>query len=67
MKRFEVDCNFNYLGPDKPALSIGEVIALSLNPDEKVLVFQDEDEWSGIVVFDKSLPQMYQWYVRIIN
>lgn len=65
MRRFEIDCNFNYLGPSKPGLSHEEVMKLSLKSNERVLVFQDEDEWLGTVVFDDELPYMYQWYVKL--
>ncbi|MDK8183739.1 hypothetical protein [Paenibacillus sp. UMB4589-SE434] len=65
MKRFEIDCNYNYFGPSKLGLSHEEVIKLSLIPNERVLVFQDEDEWLGTVVFYKELPYVYQWYVKL--
>ncbi|MEI5909667.1 hypothetical protein WAK64_21975 [Bacillus spongiae] len=65
MKKFEVDCNFNYLGPDMPSLSKKEVITFNLNTNDRVVVYQDDDEWVGTVVFDDKLPLMYQWYVRL--
>ena len=65
MRRLEVDCNFNYLGPAFPALSQDEVVGFFLTPHEIVVAFQDEDEWEGEVLFDPSLPELYRWYVKI--
>jgi hypothetical protein len=65
LKKFEIDCNFNYLEPEKPTVSQNEVKTLSLVQSEKVIVFQDDDEWIGVVVHDDSLPEMYQWYIDI--
>lgn len=65
MKRIEIDCNFNYLGPGYPALSEREVESLNLHENDSVTVYQDGGEWSGILCFDDSLPFQYQWYVKI--
>jgi hypothetical protein len=65
LKKFAVDCNFNFLGPSYPALSNNEVKKLDLSSHEHVIVFQDDDQWEGEVLFDPSLPEMYQWYVKI--
>ncbi|UHA72538.1 hypothetical protein [Paenibacillus sp. 481] len=65
MKNIEIDCNFNYLGPSQPALSVKEVNELNLQHNERVIVFQVDDEWTGTVLFDGNLPAMYQWYVLL--
>lgn len=65
VKRFSVDCNFNWLGPDKPAMSHREADSLGLRSGERVTVYQDDDEWHGTVVFDPTLPVQYQWYVEL--
>ena len=66
MKTFSIDTNFNTLGPDFPAISHNEATRLSLKDGEKVTVNQDEDVWVGIVHFDESMPDIYQWYVALI-
>lgn len=65
MKKIEIDTNFNFLGPCYPTLSLDEVRKLKLIVGEKIIVFQDNDEWNGIVCHDKTLPQMYQWYIKL--
>jgi hypothetical protein len=61
MKKIEIDCNFNYLGPNKPCLSHEEIKRYELKINEQIIAIQDEDEWIGKVLFDDSLPYSYQW------
>jgi anaerobic selenocysteine-containing dehydrogenase len=63
MKRFMIDTNFNWLGPSKPALSHEEARRLGLQENERVTVYQDDDEWEALVKYDDSLPYQYKWYV----
>ncbi|WP_010244020.1 hypothetical protein [Acetivibrio cellulolyticus] len=65
MKEFGIDCKFNILGPNKPALPQKEALGLNLKPGEHVKVFQDGIIMKGTVVYDEQLPQMYQWYVNL--
>lgn len=65
MRRIEVDTNFNWLGPDFPALSHREVKARGLEVGERVAAYQDDDEWPGTVRFDSSYPYQYQWYIAL--
>ncbi|MCL1918423.1 MAG: hypothetical protein FWG14_08930 [Peptococcaceae bacterium] len=67
MKKIEVDCNFNYIGPSNPALSKKEVESFNLEINEKVTIYQDEDEWLGVVCFDETFPDHYQWYIKILT
>ena len=69
MKQVSVECNFNYLGGSFPAVSHGEVKSLNLKINEKVIAFQqgdEEDLWEGVVKFDPSLPEIYQWYIELL-
>lgn len=63
MKRVEVDTNFNWLGAGCPALTQRRAEELGLSVGERVVAYQDDDEWPGIVRFDPTLPHQYQWYV----
>jgi hypothetical protein len=60
-----VDCNCNYLGFDKPTLSSFEIEYFSLKEGDKVIGFQDEQEWEGIVRKDPTLPEDMQWYLEL--
>jgi hypothetical protein len=50
-----------------PSISEKQVRQLGLVEREKVIVYQDEDEWTGEVCFDPELPRQYQWYVQIFT
>jgi hypothetical protein len=64
-KRYSIDCNFNWLGPSKPAISHKEAEEWGLQPGDHIVVYQDDDEWGGTVRFDQTLPYQYQWYVEL--
>jgi hypothetical protein len=68
VKRVPVDTNFNWLGPDKPALSLEEVEQFQLTVGEKVVAYQpgdDSDVWNATVRYDLSVPEQYRWYVEL--
>ena len=67
MKKIEVDCNFNYLGPSCPYMSIQEVHLRKLVNGQEVIAHQDNAEWIGQVFFDSELPYQYQWYIKILR
>lgn len=65
MKRFEVDTNFNWYGARSPAIYQSVLREMQFEPGERVLVYQDEDEWYGTVCFDETLPDEYRWFVKL--
>ena len=65
MIRVNIDTNYYYLSPNKPAITKKEVIDLGLNINQRVIAVQDEDEWTGVVKHDPSLPEQWQWYVQL--
>ena len=65
MKRVYVDCNFNWFGPRHPSLSKADVEKYDLRAGEKIIAYQDDDEWEGIVFFDDAFPSDHKWYVKI--
>lgn len=64
-EEFPIDTNFNCLGPTKPAISDKEVAAWGLSRGQVVSVRQDDDRWTGTVVYDPSLPWFFQWYIDL--
>jgi hypothetical protein len=64
MIRVEVDCNFYYFNPTTPTISKGCIERLKLSINQKVIAFQDDDEWVATVKFDPSLPERFQWYLE---
>lgn len=65
MKIVYIDCNFNYLGPTKPTITLDEIEILNIKNGECVKVIDENDCWKGIVRFDPTLPEKQQWYVEI--
>lgn len=65
MKIILIDTNYNYLGPEKPIITPHCVESFGLHEGEHVIVYQDEDEWEGIVCYDDSLPEEMRWYIKI--
>ena len=64
MIRIEVDCNYYYLSPTTPTVSKRIIDQLKLSINQKVIAYQDEDEWVATVKFDQTFPKQYQWYVE---
>lgn len=62
---YPVDTNYNWLGPTKPAISHAEAEAWGLKAGQTVSVRQDDDTWTGMVVYDRKLPWAFQWYILL--
>jgi hypothetical protein len=65
VKRVSVDTNFNWLGPDRPAISSSEASELVLAPGDRVVAYQDDDAWDATVRYDPNLPSQYRWYFEL--
>lgn len=66
-KVITIDTNHNYLGPNKPIVTPYCIEFFKLNEGDIVIAYQDEDEWEGVVRFDGSLPEEYEWYIELTN
>ena len=65
MLKINVDCNYNYLGPSKPVLTKYEVEKLGLQVNQRVIAYQDEDEWYGTIKFEETFPEPMRWYIEL--
>lgn len=65
MIRINVDCNYNYLGPSKPVLSEHELKELGASNKQRVIAYQDDDEWCGTIRYDETLPENMKWYIEL--
>lgn len=65
MLRIMVDCNYNYLGPHFPALTKHEIDELGLQINQRVIAYQEDDEWFGTVKFDETLPESMRWFIEL--
>ncbi len=63
--KISIDCNFNYLGFDKPTISPFDVEYFAFRDGDNVIGYQDEQEWEGIVRYDPSLPEEMRWYIEL--
>lgn len=65
-KYIEIDTNcYEVFG--LPTLWRIKVEVFNLKEGQKVIAYQDEDEWEAIVRFDETLPFEKQWYVELIS
>lgn len=60
-----IDCNRNHFGDDYPTISYFVIEYFSLKEGDRVIGFQDEQEWEGIVRKDPTLPKDMQWYIEL--
>ena len=65
MKKISIDTNFHFYGPTRPTISPFVISRFNLLLGEKVIGFQDSQEWEGIIGFDKTYPEEMQWYLDI--
>jgi hypothetical protein len=63
--KISIDCNFNYLGFDKPTISPFDVNYFALKEGDTVIGYQDEQEWEGIIRHDSSLSEEMKWYIEL--
>jgi hypothetical protein len=65
MIKIPIDCNYNYLGPDKPIISEPKIKEFNLLLNQKVIACQEDEEWVGIIKFEESCPEHMQWYIQL--
>lgn len=66
----EVDSNHSYFGPHMPTIEAAVVEAMGLVPGQRVIAFMPPDPvdvWNGVVGYDESLPERWQWWVEIVG
>ncbi|MEJ8544972.1 hypothetical protein [Brevibacillus borstelensis] len=67
LKSILIDTNFCNDTNGEPAISPVVVEIFDLTVGENVIVYQDEDEWRGIVRFDPLQRIDKQWFIEIVN
>lgn len=65
MKKIYIDTNYHALSPTEPTISPYVILKLNLSHGERVIGFQDNQEWEGIICYDSSLPNEMEWYLDI--
>lgn len=53
------------MGPDKPIVPEKLVLSLSLTVNQKVIAYQDSEQWVGTVCYDETFPDNMKWYINI--
>ncbi|MGG4495623.1 hypothetical protein [Brevibacillus reuszeri] len=66
-KSIRIDTNFCNDTNGKPVISPAVIEVFDLTVGETVIVYQDEDEWKGIVRFDPLQGIDKQWFIEIVN
>lgn len=67
MKKIYIDTNFNHGGPTRPTISPFVICYFNIFVGEKVIGFQDSQEWEGIIGFNRTYPEEMQWYLDICD
>lgn len=62
MKKISIDTNFHFHSPTRPTISPFVISRFNLVLGEKVIGFQDSQEWIGTIGFDKTYPEEMEWY-----
>lgn len=65
IKTVSIDTNFATHNKNEPAMSDLEIRLLGLTEGQRVVAYQDDDEWDGIVRYDSSEPEGRQWYIEL--
>jgi hypothetical protein len=67
MQKIAIDTNIHFYGPTRPTISPFVISRFNLQSGDKIIGFQDSQEWEGVVGFDNSFPDEMQWYLDISN
>lgn len=63
--KISIDTNSNYLGPDKPTIFLNDMRYFAIATGDRIIGYQDEQEWEGIIESQSHLPEWYQFYIDL--
>lgn len=65
--KLSIDNNHFYLDPLKPTIAPFEIEYFNLEVGDKIMGYEDDQEWEGIVGYDSSYPEEMEWFLYISN
>lgn len=65
--KLSIDSNHYHYGPSRPTISPFEIQYFELNVGDKIVGFQDDQEWEGIIEYDPTYPEEMKWFLDLNN
>lgn len=63
--KISIDTNSNYLGPDKPTIFLNDIRYFEIATGDRIIGYQDEQEWEGMIESQSHLPEWYRFYLDL--
>ncbi|MDQ1236113.1 hypothetical protein QE450_003611 [Paenibacillus sp. SORGH_AS306] len=63
--KIEIDTNSNYLGFTKPIIFLEHIKYFNILEGDRIVGYQDEQEWEAIVEYQADLPEGYRYYLDV--
>lgn len=63
--KISIDTNSNYLGMDKPMISLNKIQYFGITSGDRIIGYQDDQEWEGIIESQSHLPEWYRFYLDL--
>lgn len=63
--KIEIDTNSNYLGFTKPIIFLEYIKYFNIVEGDRIVGYQDDQEWEGIVEYQADLPEVYRYYLDV--
>lgn len=63
--KIEIDTNSNYLGFTKPIIFLEYIKYFDIVEGDRIVGYQDDQEWEGIVEYQADLPEGYRYYLDV--
>ncbi|MDN4620153.1 hypothetical protein QCD85_18715 [Paenibacillus sp. PsM32] len=63
--KISIDTNLNYLGMDKPMISLNKIQYFGMTSGDRIIGYQDEQEWEGTIESQSNLPEWYRFYLDL--
>ncbi|MDQ1236119.1 hypothetical protein QE450_003617 [Paenibacillus sp. SORGH_AS306] len=63
--KISIDTNSNYLAPDKPTIFLNDMRYFAIAAGDRIIGYQDDQEWEGIIESQSHLPEWYQFYLDL--
>lgn len=63
--KISIDTNSNYLGMDKPMISLNKIKYFGITSGDRIIGYQDDQEWEGMIESQSHLPDWYRFYLDL--
>ncbi|KQN96008.1 hypothetical protein [Paenibacillus sp. Leaf72] len=67
LKRISIDTNYHYDGHIRPTIPPFVISHFNLRSGDKVIGYQEDQEWEGEIGFNATYPEEKRWYLELEN